>query len=88
MSSLLAIPGRVARLALVTFLYTGTEQVILHRTTIIKHLQYKLCKLSPIQSTLHMWPHLSPVSRLQDRYSFHSQSEILELRKLKYCAQD
>lgn len=86
MSSLLAIPERVASLALFTFLHTSTYQVILNRTAFIKHLLYVLYLESCSENLIYL-PYLSLVSRLQDRYSFHSQSEILKLRKFKYCAQ-
>ena len=41
----------------------STYQVILNRTTIIKHLLYMLCILSVVQQTLHMLLHLILVSR-------------------------
>lgn len=50
-----------------------------------------LCKPSPLQNTLPMWPHWHLVSRLPGSSSSSSSSssqwEVLKFRKFKYCPQ-
>lgn len=56
--------------------FSTYRHIICHfqQTTVIKHLQYMLCKSSPIHCTLYMSPHLSLVSGCKgDIPPIHSQ---------------